>query len=766
MADFEPLPEIPMDRTHILDQITGRFQSVKDGLPELVKNSKDHYSRLQVFEKDARQIVVLISPDLRRIGVLDFGGAREEDFEGWQTWSSRVAGRTQLSPDIEAGYGNGGKSFMVRGAVRDSYMCGCVDKHMTKMGFKNDEPNLRYRPGWFKDSRGNILRGFPINNESEGLSNELSAFGISLHELPTGALETFRRRRSFTIVLIDGVRDWEGRNLAAREALVRRVPNELMGHAQSALTIETCSVWVQRGANLLHQGILEYRYPEPYPGFDQPVTVPVPGKLENPDTGERVSTGPGLESERYLEIRTSRQNLRLSDKRALNVVRIRNTRNVVGNWSVADLVPSATAGFVFGILRVPALVGEHLTGAERQLLAETPLVKALRHWTEMQLAEVAKRIQQAQASRDTEEDRNATAETLQKLRDLMRQFLEAESETGTVVERPKREFGSLITKIELETPDATLTIPVGTTVPLDFHCYEEVDGQKLPVRAAHLVLEAEDPGLVELVGRGSLKAHRRGECRVALRTVDAKVRSNPITVTTVALARATLEPPAEPLKQGERRQVSITGYTEKDVPIIDSVYEVSVEELEIGRIGRKGVFTAGRFPGSATVRVKYKEDGVATCEISIGSERIERDRPDGPDIPLLMLCGQMAPGREDLPEGQRTQPPGPSYPTIIDYDPLWEDIVWINSESLEALRVRGSRSASGAMGIHTKTFYQFLALKCFDVLRRLKVRQDFEDEMATSLELLRALSQAEIETAGFLDAAYSVVGRLLEGEEQ
>jgi hypothetical protein len=333
---------------------------------------------------------------------------------------------------------------------------------------------------------------------------------------------------------------------------------------------------------------------------------------------------------------------------------------VVGNWSVADLVPSATAGFVLGVLRVPALVGEHLAGAERQLLADTALVRSLRHWTEVQLGEVAKRIQRAQASRDTEEDRNVTAEALQKLRDLMRQFLEADSNTGTVVERPRRQFGSIITRIELETPEATLVIPVGTVVPLDFRCYEEVGDQKLPVRSANLVLEAEDPGLVELVGHGSLKARRRGECRVALRTADAKVRSNQITVMTVSLARVTLEPPPEPLKQGERRQLSIAGYTEKDVPVADAVYEVSVEEVEMGRIGRKGVFTAGRFPGEATVRVKYTEDAIETCEVNIGSERIERNRPDGQDIPLLLLCGQLAPGREDLPESQRTQPPGPS----------------------------------------------------------------------------------------------------------
>src|SRR5439155_861272 len=143
-----------MDKSFTLEQLTSRFQSVRDGVPELVKNSKDHYSRLGILDKSQRQIVVLISLDNRRLGVLDFGGATEKDFEGWREWSSRWAGRAELGSDIEAGYGNGGKSFMVRGSLRESYMVGYSAGHVTKMGFQNDDSSLRFRPGWYADERG------------------------------------------------------------------------------------------------------------------------------------------------------------------------------------------------------------------------------------------------------------------------------------------------------------------------------------------------------------------------------------------------------------------------------------------------------------------------------------------------------------------------------------------------------------------------------------------------------------------------------------
>jgi len=134
-------------------------------------------------------------------------------------------------------------------------------------------------------------------------------------------------------------------------------------------------------------------------------------------------------------------------------------------------------------------------------------------------------------------------------------------------------------------------------------------------------------------------------------------------------------------------------------------------------------------------------------------------------VPLLLLCGTVAPGREDLPEVQRTHPAGPQYPTIIDFDPQWESIVWINLESAEAQKVRGSRGPIGAMGIRTQTVFQFLALKGFEVLRRLKVKQDYEEKQVTAAEFLRGMSEAEIDAAPFLDSAYAIVERMLKGVE-
>src|SRR5262249_50847558 len=104
---FDHLPEIPMDVGHQLDQSTSRFRTVRDGLPELGKNSKDQYARHRVVDRSERQIVVIADTVKQSLAVLDFAGASPKDFAGWMTWSSRTANRRDMAPDIEGGHGNG-----------------------------------------------------------------------------------------------------------------------------------------------------------------------------------------------------------------------------------------------------------------------------------------------------------------------------------------------------------------------------------------------------------------------------------------------------------------------------------------------------------------------------------------------------------------------------------------------------------------------------------------------------------------------------------
>lgn len=66
-------------------------------------------------------------------------------------------------------------------------------------------------------------------------------------------------------------------------------------------------------------------------------------------------------------------------------------------------------------------------------------------------------------------------------------------------------------------------------------------------------------------------------------------------------------------------------------------------------------------------------------------------------------------------------------------------------------------------GISNATFMQFLAIKCFEVLKRLRVRQDVGDGAITEVQFRQSLARAESECAEFIEHAYQIAQELAGG---
>jgi hypothetical protein len=760
-----------------LDQLTTPFQSVRNGLPELIKNSKDQYARLGITAREHRQVVVIASSNRRHLAVLDFAGAYDEDFAGWKTWSSRYAGRANLADEIEAGHGNGGKAFMVRGSRGQSFMCSSADGRCTQMGFDNTDPKIRYQPGYFTDDAGTEIHSLPDKDPNDTLDTLLRSLGSSVRALPAKAQEALRRRKSFTLVVVKEVSDLLASS--RRRDVVLGIPRELGQHPQAAWTIESCQVWVIDGKEIVTTKPLEVETLERMQGFEKPYRFELPDVLVDPDSGEKVRLPEASPRDQFLEIRVTSRQLRMSVTRALNVIRVRNERNIVCNWSIAELAPMAGSAYLYGVLRTPAITAEHMAGADRQGLADTALVRALREWTAARLSEIAAEIQQANADREPESARERANDVLERLRDLMRRFLQADvlgkrregdSPDGPIATR-KRQFGESVDEIRLEEGRDSLALPIGVSIPLLFTCYDTSDPKRpLPVPRPAVRLISAPPGMAAMPTAGMLRVDAPGRCRVHLETALDGVKSNAITITGVELQGAEIRGPVDEVKQGQRVPLSVTGLGPGGSKIPKLLYETSVDEPGMGSFGRSGVFTAGGMPGNVTARVKYgpKPTDSATCTLRIGTERVQhKPGRSGSDIPAILLCGTEAPGRDEYPREQRTHDGGEKFPTIIDFEPHWEDVIWINHRSKESMRVRSGRGPSGAFGVDNRTFSQYIALKCFEILRRLRARRDLESMGTfTYQQLLEALATAEIDAADFIDAAYQLVDRLMERSEQ
>jgi hypothetical protein len=642
------------------------------------------------------------------------------------------------------------------------------------MGFKNDDPERTYYPAYAKENNRRV-KGVPEADVLARLQSNLAALELEYEELPAPARAAFEARQVFTIVQIGGVKDWASRRSGTVRTLLRNLHEDLVEHAQVALTLETCDVWVIVDGQSVTQP-LSPRYPEPFVGFEDVPRTELPEQLCDPETGEMVNTGSGERG--FLQLKTSSESLRRSDRRkAMNVIRVRNTRNIVGNWSVADLAPRPESTFIYGTVMVPAFTRDHQVGSERHDMADVPLVRAVRAWVADQVEELAARIQQSQTRHHRPEDRSRANDALERLRNLMKRFLQPEN-GGT----PEREYGEEVTEIILEANRPNLAIAVGTSIPLQVNCYEvSSSGKRRPVLRPNIELVAAEPSLVSFAD-GVLKAVAPGRTRIRMCVVGTNIESNAVEVETIVCNGVDVIVPDRTLLQSEHVKITSIFRTqegERDDLLIeartrqDFMIDGMVDEAEMGKLNRTGWFTAGRVEGTATIRVRYgpNQQDTKTASVNIGSEVAPPpQRPPGQnqnsgDIPLILMCGATVPGLQEYPPDQRTHAGGDHHPTVIMMEPPFEQVVWINPNSKEATRVRQERGgeigvAIGVDRIASRASLQFFALKCFEILKHLKVRQDLNDTTVTDVSYRNALAQAEMDCAEFVDAAFDLADNL------
>ena len=768
VKEFNLLNEIPIDSKTTLDQLTARFQSVYNGLPELIKNSKDQYSRLKIDGKEDRQIIVISSTARRTLAVIDFAGAPVKNFVGWDRWSDPMAGQAHCAKDIEAGYGNGGKAFMVRGATSIAFLESCYKGRRTRRGFDNNEPENRYKPGFA------IVEGKEINDVKETdptncLEEALNLVSMRIDLLPTAVQKAFTKQQAFTIAYLEQVGEWKGHRRSKLKSIAgTRLAECISSHGQTARTIETCQVWVIQDSRLVGSGPVAPAKIMPRAGFEEPREFEIPNTLPDPETGEEVRIFNQPRVNGYLRLNTSQKQLQMSPStRERNIIRICNQRNDVATWIPQELYGLTSTRFIYGKLHCPSLTGDHLEGAGRQYLTDTPLVRALRKWTAEKIKLLADEIDSARAEETSPKDHKRTQDTLSNLRALMRRYLNQDAPGYVPKINPKPTvYGIDLHEIILEPDLRNVILITGTRIPLLHRCIErQENGATKPVRISGLVLKSEPEDMFTLDADNMLTAHQSGPGEIWLETSDGSLQSNRREFWAIEATGADLEIPVEPLLQMQQIKLNITFQT-PDGPFDDALVDGEVLDPRFGAINRSGRLKVGQKEGNLEVRIRYGADARSYCDFSIlvGAERVPLEVPpsDNGDIPEILLCGEPAPGMEERPSKQRTMPGGPEYPTTIEDKALFPGIVWINPTSKEAMRVRRSAGGSSGLGtVSTKTFMHFVALKCFDILKRLSVRQKIAGDMVTEIQYVELAVEAEIECADFIDAAWDMTDRLL-----
>ena len=86
-------------------------------------------------------------------------------------------------------------------------------------------------------------------------------------------------------------------------------------HGQTAMSVETCEVWVIVDGVVVGNGPVEPFKVEPFSGFETPLEFPIPNILPDPETGEPVNVLAGSSGPDYLRLQTSGRQLQMSSER-------------------------------------------------------------------------------------------------------------------------------------------------------------------------------------------------------------------------------------------------------------------------------------------------------------------------------------------------------------------------------------------------------------------------------------------------------------------
>lgn len=779
--DFDPIG-MHIDAHHAVEQIARSFSSLRHGLPELVKNAKDAYARTGITDRDQRVILVLLSDgkneDSMRVGILDFGGAGIVDFEGepgteyggWKTWSSRVASRSHLAGDIEGGYGNGGKSFMTTAMTIESSMHASKDGKRTKMGFVPEHP---FEPGYFLES-GKRVRETSDNDPQTSLGQALEPYRLEFDQLDELAQKAFLRRKCWTLVEVVGLREYSHNgNGIWSEDDIKAIEDNLSAHAQASLTVESSSVFsYHNGRKISSDGPISPSIYEPMEGFEKPWRMEIPSSLTDPITGSEVTFEKVPPA--HLLIRSSKRHLRLGQNNqfaARNVLRVRDSKNIIANYPMSEFGYGGLSGYLYGQVTCREFEDSDLGGSTRMLLSDTPRVRALLQWIGAVIEDICDEIKLKTSSKRSYKERSEATNLLNRIRRFMSDFLEGnidipDDQDGTARKGTKRKRSkppSEVVEVELEGGIPFLTIPLGVTVPM-VHTAKDTNGRIVPGRTFRW--DGADPDILDLDGGGNVTGRNIGKTKVWITDIPTGIVSDSVEVKVVMVKSLTLSPDYTSFKQGERASLSPKATT-VDGGIAERIaLKYDVGPKESGKVGRLGFFTAGSHPGLVTVTAYYGrgEDEYTAVTLSVTEEKKKPKDPSGyggGGSPYIVLCGEEAPGCTDLPEKERTLEPNPEMPTIIFYDPFWfqKGIIWINWESEESKRVRDRAAGATPSGkINTKTFSDFLVLKCFDVVKMLRAQQDLGSDFTGSpIETFTALAQAESDCAKFLDYAFDLV---------
>src|SRR3989344_559771 len=612
-----------------LKSLTQWINRHDDGFPEWIKNVRAAYSRQNLPEKYKVAVLLFKDKDKKspaRLGLLDVGGATEEDIRRWSVWQDPEASSRGQEKQEET-QGNGGKAYMYRLFEGPAYLIGVKNKVRNCKGFMGDRASLeRGNPGFIPSK--NEGNNYGLNSSQWGedeLLSELQKFGTDIGSLPTEVKNTIHERKSFTMVTGSDPIDWENRDVKLFLKKVIRQP-------QSTLAIEQIRFYVIHNGQLLFKGKpLKLEEITHHPNFKKPIVYDIPEIILTKD-GDQVNTtksSSGKHDIGKLTLYTSKENMAASyaTLKPRWVVTYKTKYEVVGEKAVPEIISTPGTHFIYATIELDALSPDYVElGRKRPNPGK--LVDAVDKFVSEKIWDLAKQINEL----NKQELDKTFLEEIQKennfLNELKNQFLPkggslevADSEgEGTGSRKQKThtvKWGKEVHKIETQV--YILKIAVGVSVNLKALLKPTArDIHNNPIMSPNWDWKSDNKEIIEMDNDGNCIARSKGVCKVWVSLAKSSVISAPTEVEVwqikeIILSPRNLEIPTGHIKMVTAQVTNDEGDKSADVLL---KWRHDSDDQKLIKISPKG-YIFGNTIGKTNVYAEAEVSCTNPCEVEV-----------------------------------------------------------------------------------------------------------------------------------------------------
>jgi len=396
---YTPDDDIQVHEEGAIELISAPFQSHENGIPEWIKNSSDAYAR-QNFPEEKRLIVLIFNErnktEPKSISCLDFVGMSSFDIENYfRKWADPNAAQAGTRGVLlQGGHGNGGKCYMIKMFNLFSQIYTVKRNIGCKYGVRSGSIRFGYIPDHQKG------KDFAVKDIKEELNNALISTGCSINNLPKEVIKIVDEIEGFTLVSGFGPKGYENK------IPVKQLIRDLKEHPQMLRSIELCKIFIISNGHLENFGKrLSLPDIKPMAGGEKPREYEIPSKLEDPVSGEQISTtADGKFHRGSLILYTSEKSMRYGLK-ARHAIRFRTY--ITGDFGYVPIakldIQSAYKDHIYGTCNLESL--EQFKRNERAELAESPLTRAVEKFISDKIQEYATEFEARDRKKFTQQEK-------------------------------------------------------------------------------------------------------------------------------------------------------------------------------------------------------------------------------------------------------------------------------------------------------------------------------------------------------------------------